>query len=452
MAFPHKDIRLTTRGRGSDGATLHPHLVRDSSILLQIALAISYFESMLGRERREVDADALLHFFGDPKLARCLIACLGRGYRYRPPELGQIVTRAALRRLERLGLAAPKALRLRLYDQVNERDHGFLRSSRRAAAFESLERKLRLRAGELERLLSLDAAEHAVLIRVGDEPRPEDVVAQYNFGVLDTLLRQAERVELSLADRTREAAEALRALCSANQVQARVHVQAGRSRLEIAGRQDALGTWTRQGRRVARTVVQVLERARPAVLEGSATLVLRGRQGCLRLTGELLDILGGAPAPSSGWEVNDGWDLAAVVQPAARRPLGRTGRARADGSSERGWSATRSGWSLRRLPDPQAWSTGVIVPDLLVDLGSQRVFLCAVRSMAQAARLAAVARSARTGEPFVFVGEPATLAPLQAVDAWTIVLPRPAGESLVEALRASLAEPKPTGPVRRRAG
>ena len=435
MAFPIKDVRLTTRGRRSGAPTLHPRLLRDPAILPQIGLAIRYFESMLGRERREIDPEPLIHFFGDPKMARCLIACLARGYRYRAPELAEIVSRSALRRLDRLGLASPKALRLRLYDRVNEREDGFLGLGRRAAAFADLERELRLRAGELERLLTLDAAEHAILIRVGDEPRPADVIAQYNFGVLDTLLRQAERVELTFAERSD--ADAARTLSSANQVDADVAAGAGRPRLEIRGRQDALGAWTRQGRRLARTVAQILERARPAVLEGSAHLVLRDRRGSLRLTGELLDMLTGSPAPSTGWDMDDGWDAAALAQFAVGRPVSRShtsARSSArDRSATRPASLKRTGWRVRRLPDPQAWSAGVIVPDLLVDTGAERVFVCAVRSPAHARRLAAIAPSARTGEPFVFVGDPAALAPLQAAGARTIAPASPEGQALREA-------------------
>src|SRR5205814_2489860 len=129
---------------------------------------------------------------------------------------------------------SPKALRLRLYDRVNAGCFGFLGPAARAEVFAEMEADLRLRGGELERLLTLDAEEHALLVRVGTEPRPLDVVAQYNFAVLETLLRQASAIELGVAgwsapERAR-AAELLRA----HGVEARVDAR----ELELRGRPD----------------------------------------------------------------------------------------------------------------------------------------------------------------------------------------------------------------------
>ena len=54
-AFSLSDVRVTSRrSRGGD-PILYPKLLRDSSILPKISIAIDYFESMLGRERRELD-------------------------------------------------------------------------------------------------------------------------------------------------------------------------------------------------------------------------------------------------------------------------------------------------------------------------------------------------------------------------------------------------------------
>lgn len=182
MSLPLKDIRFTTR-RSDDERTLHPRLLRDRSVLPKIDIAVQYFESMVGRERRELDPEVLVHFFGDYKLARCMVAVLAHGYRYRPRELEQVVTRTALARLRRAGIDSPRSLRLALFDRVNTSDQGFLARTERESRLGRFEVELRLRRGELERLFYLDAEEHAVLTRVGNPPRPADVVAQHNFGV-----------------------------------------------------------------------------------------------------------------------------------------------------------------------------------------------------------------------------------------------------------------------------
>ena len=195
MPLPLKDIRFTTR-RADGELLVYPRLLRDRAILPKVAIAIRYFESMLGRERGELESETLVHFLGDHKLARCVTASLARSYRFRSPEIHEIVSRAGLRRLASLQVDSPKALRLRLYDRVNAETDGFLGREARARCFDAMETELKLRHGELDRLLTLDAEEHALLVRYGAEPRPLDVVAQHNFAVLETLLRHSTEIEL----------------------------------------------------------------------------------------------------------------------------------------------------------------------------------------------------------------------------------------------------------------
>ena len=425
MSFALKDVRYTVRRAPSGDAVLYPRFLRDRSVLPQIDVAVQYFETLLGSQRRELDPEALVQFFGDYKLARCMVASLGHAYRYRPLTVEDVVTRTAARKLKRAGLLSSKALRARLWDVANARCGGFLGRIERDDVHGELEETLALRRGELERLLYLDAAEHAILTRVGEPPTPLDVAAQYNLGVLLTLLRHAERVELTLERPAAGHAEAVAALARANVVDVDLAVEGGGLRVGVPGRQDALGSWARHGRRVARFVAQVVERARPAILFGEAAVALRGRQATLRLNGEALDALDGYTAarlPAGGWRTQDGWDEAAIVQAFA------AGRRSA------------SGWTVRRAPEPRAWAAGVVSPDLLVASSGRRVHVCAVRSAAHAARLAAVAPRALSGESLAFVGHPEALAPLVAVGAWTIALEEPDLGATLEALGAPTIE------------
>jgi predicted nuclease of restriction endonuclease-like RecB superfamily len=428
MAISIKDVRFTSRRSGSGPPTIYPRLLRDRSILPKVDIAIQYFESMVGRERREFEPEVLVHFFGDHKLARCVVACLARAYRYRSPEFEEIVTGKALERLERSGISAPRALRLGLYDRLNDFGHGFLYGRDRHVFLDRMEAQFGLRNGELERLLYLDAEEHAILTRIGSEPKPLDVVAQYNFGVLETLLRHAERIELDLAGWIPETANAARRLCSWNDVDAQVSQQGSMIRLRLVGRQDALGVWARHGRRVSRTVVQLLERARPLVVDGLATVALRDRRASLRLTPEVVDLLGGAATPCTGWN-----DFEAEAHEALSEAAG----------AMRG---TGSGWSVRRLPEPQAWSAGVVIPDLMVRAGGQGFYVTAVRSVAHGTRLAPIARAAKTGEPHMFVGQHAAIAPLEAVGAHTVAIAQFEPVLLAQALRESLGALLTVGP------
>ena len=400
MALSLHDVPYTTR-RAGGSVRLYPRLLRDRSRLPGIAIAIEYFESLLGRERRELQAEVLVEFFGDPKLARGLVSCLRHSYRFRSPRLEDVVGRLAARRLQRAGLGMPSSLRLWLFDRVNERHDGFLTARARPELLAALEAELGLRAGQLERVLDLDGAERTRLERVGGVPRPADVAAEYNFQVLEALLRHAELVELALALDDSHARRAVVELCAAQQVDATLDATAGR--LRVAGRQDALGVWARHGRRVARLVLELLDRARPLVTQAEVRLTLRGRACQVWLGPELLDLLGGPPEAAGGWEPDDLRDWLIASAPALR---------------------ATPGWRVRVLPDPRAWEAGMIMPDLLVQPGAEAppVLVCAVRGAGHARRLARVARVAQTGEPLVFVGAAADLAVLEACGALTVAL------------------------------
>jgi len=138
--FPLQLIRFTARRKaGAELPVLYPRLLRDRSQLPKIGIAAQYFETMVGHERRELDPEVLVRFFGDHKVARCMVACLARTYRFRPPSLERIVGKSALRRLQRAGLASPMALRLHLYDEVNAGADGFLGNEQRGPALAKLE-------------------------------------------------------------------------------------------------------------------------------------------------------------------------------------------------------------------------------------------------------------------------------------------------------------------------
>ena len=119
MAFALKDVRYTVRRSPGGDAVLYPRYLRDRSVLPQIDVAVQYFETLLGSQRRELDPEALVHFFGDYKLARCMVASLGHAYRYRPLAIEDVVTKTAVRKLKRAGLLSAKALRARLWDVAN---------------------------------------------------------------------------------------------------------------------------------------------------------------------------------------------------------------------------------------------------------------------------------------------------------------------------------------------
>src|SRR5919205_3789892 len=155
MALAVKDVRFTTRRAGDGTPMLYPRLMRDRAILASIDVTLQYFETLLGSARRELDPEALVHFFGDYKVARGMVASLGRVYRYRTPSVEELVTRTAWQRLQRAGLEGPGAFRALLWDAANEDRSGFLDGERRLGVVGSLEGRYGLRAGQLDRLIAL---------------------------------------------------------------------------------------------------------------------------------------------------------------------------------------------------------------------------------------------------------------------------------------------------------
>src|SRR6187401_1951606 len=131
MPLSVKDVRFTTRRAGDGDPLLYPRLLKDRAILTSIDVSLQYFETMVGEQRRSLDPEALVHFFGDFKVARGMVASIGRTYRYRTPALSEIVSRTAWTRLLRAGLDRPGALRVLLWDAANADRAGFLDGERR---------------------------------------------------------------------------------------------------------------------------------------------------------------------------------------------------------------------------------------------------------------------------------------------------------------------------------
>src|SRR4030095_13579153 len=102
--------------------------------------------------------------------------------------------------------------------EANADRSGFLDGERRPRVVGALEGRYGLRAGQLDRLLPPDAPEHAILTRLGQPPRPADVLAEYRRAVVAALLAHAERVELSLGRGAAGHLEKIRTLAEVERV------------------------------------------------------------------------------------------------------------------------------------------------------------------------------------------------------------------------------------------
>jgi predicted nuclease of restriction endonuclease-like RecB superfamily len=416
MSFKTNDFKKTTRT--TDGErVLYPYQIKDDRFTASIGYAIAYYERMVGRRRGEFEAETLLEFFGDPRLARGLVACLARTYAWREQTFAEALGEQPARLLWRAGLASPAALRAKLYGLANGRYRGVILPHEREEALEFLCSRITegadgneavemlkpinaapvssahsahsavLTPAQFERALALDSEDQHVLIKVGPTPEPHEIIALYNYHSLETALCHAEVLRLQLHGPVWNIIRSTHNLAR----RYRLHYEISGAprtlfdeRLELAlhGGRDTKSAGhyapTRTGRRVVRALLRLLA-AHPDSLDGGEALVqLKGKKLTLKLDRRALQMLGVAAkqsAVSADAAISDAWDedIAATFQKAWGRAFvrGRT-----------------AGWRLRRDPEPLIGESAIVVPDFALVRGRERLVLCLTTGIATTTALA----------------------------------------------------------------
>lgn len=402
MSLKLSDFKKTVRGSG-ESRQIYPHQIRDDRYTAAIGYALSYYERMVGRRRAEFEVEALLEFFGDPKLARGLVACLANTYAWLSPDLADVLGAGAAAALRRAGVGRPAELRARLYSVANASFGGFVPPARRREALLALIDSLQadaLGAAEwtaalpaaspppevatalapetVERALTLDADEERVLVRQGPVPSPDEVVARYNYHSLETALCYAERVSLRLHGPIWAMLRSAHNLARRYRIGYSVGDMPGslfdeRLELTLLGRRDALGGWGRAGRRLARAVLRLLAAHPGCASEGAAIVHVGGKKSNLRLDARALAVLG-ASAEAEAAEA-DAWEDSAADE------------------LQRAWSRSQSrgrtsGWGLRRDPEPLVGAESIVVPDFAARSGPRTAAICLATGRAAAEALA----------------------------------------------------------------
>jgi predicted nuclease of restriction endonuclease-like RecB superfamily len=408
MSFKTNDFKKTTRT--TDGErVLYPYQIKDDRFTASIGYAIAYYERMVGRRRGEFEAETLLEFFGDPRLARGLVACLARTYAWREQTFAEALGEQTAQLLWRAGMASPTALRAKLYGLANGRYRGVILPHERGEALEFLCERIsqttddgrwtmddstnnnrpsssvdRLTPAQFERALALDSEDQHVLIKLGPTPEPHEIIALYNYHSLETALCHAEFLRLRLHGPVWNIIRSAHNL--ARRYRLRYEISGAPrtlfdERLELAlhGGHDAKSgshhASTRAGRRVVRALLRLLA-AHPNSLDGGEALVqLKGQKLTLKLDRRALQMLGVAAqqsalsAVAAETALSDAWDedIAATFQKAWGRAFvrGRT-----------------AGWRLRRDPEPLVGESAIVVPDFALVRGRERLALCLTTGIA----------------------------------------------------------------------
>jgi hypothetical protein len=377
MAFRIADFKKTTRKAG-DARQLYPHQIRDDRYTAAIGYAIAYFERMVGRRRATFETEALLEFFGDPRLARGLVACLSRTYTWREQTLAEAFGTAQAQALRVAGLTNPAAFRAKLYGLANGRYGGVILPGERAEALNFLCADLSVTPDQFEQALLLDSDDQRMLVQVGPTPTPQELIARYNYHSLETALYRAETLHLRLKGPVWSIIRSAHNLARRYQLTYQV---GGTPRtlfdteidLLLTGSRDALGRWTRSGRRLTRVLLRLLAAHPDSLIAGEAKVHLGSQTTMLRLDARALRVLGvgaqEASPESTPWEE----DLGEAFRRAWWRALVR---------------GQTAGWRLRRDPEPLIGPGVVVVPDFALQRGHQQVLLCLTTSRATSEMLA----------------------------------------------------------------
>lgn len=427
MSFSLSDFKKTSRKAGEQ-RILYPHQLRDDRYLAAISYAIDYYERMVGRPRREMHVDTLLEFFGDPRLARGIIACLGRTYVWHQPTISEVVDSATYESLRALGLSDPAAFRAYLYRYVNQHHHGFVPSVGRATVLESVCADLPIDRRTFESLLTLDAAPNAILTKVAGTPTARDIVSLYNYHSIETALRHTSTLTITCGG------PIWTVIRTAHNVSRRYGLRytvehgagglfAGTVAITWSGKRDALGGYGRHGRRVTRALLRLMAAHPDAIIAGEAIVHLQGHIYAYALNAAALQTLGAQArhisSADEAWEAEGAARLMLAWNKAYLR--GETG-----------------GWRLRRDPEPLISEAGIIVPEFLLVRGQQRAYLTLADSRATAEALIKPLR-ALNGRSLVVVAVEAEWADrLAALPA--IVVPH-VGEPSARMLARALPSP-----------
>lgn len=365
MAFRQEDFKKTSRKSSAPGmaAAVYPHQLKDKKVLSRLEIAIRTFDAAVGKRRKDMDAQAMTDFFGDPRLARGIVACLGQFYKYATPDFRQLVGRDGAARLREAGLTKPMQVRALTYDYVNGRHHGFLAEADLAACYGALAEEFCLTAQQWDVLLHSDAEDNQTLTRLGAVPTPADVTALYNFHSLDTVLRRSSQItllRLSLA--SGDAAE-VRALARALGVKAVVSADSGAVSLS---EREASSILPQRAGRLGRCLLHLVAAYGSRSTGGSAEARLSGKPFRLTLTTEGLRVLGLPPkaVPAEKPAFKKRFEAGLALH---KDLLRETAKRRAAGEA--------GGWRIKRLPEPEVSALGVRLPDFVLRRGETQLRL-----------------------------------------------------------------------------
>jgi predicted nuclease of restriction endonuclease-like RecB superfamily len=365
MAFRQEDFKKTSRKSSAPGvaASVYPHQLKDKKAMARLEIAIRTFDSAAGKRRRDMDAQAMTDFFGDPRLARGIVACLGQFYKYETPDFGTLIGRDGAVRLRAAGLGRPVEVRAFTYAHVNTNHNGFLTEAQRIECYGKLGEPFYLTAHQWDTLLHSDAEDNQILTRLDAVPTPADIVALYNFHSLDTILRRASQIVLMGLSLTAADASEVRALARALGVKALV--SAGAVTLTEA---DLHSILPRRAGRLGRCLLHLVSAYATRTTAGYAEACLGAKAFRLTLTTDMLRVLGMPPKSVSAEQAKPAFKKRFEAGLALHKDLLKE-------VSKRRIAGEAGVWRIKRLPEPTVTALGIRLPDFVLRRGENQLLL-----------------------------------------------------------------------------
>lgn len=357
MSFRLADLKKTVR-KGKNGYIVAPARLDGRAHTFRIEFLLQQFEEYLGRPRRELDPNTLLEFVGDARLGRGLLATLSQWYRVRARTFAEVLDphqppEQWRSRFRAHGIETPVDLRACFFAAVNRGGDGFLDPEAESPFWQGQSRALGIRREGLRKLMYLDCPEEAVLVRTGPRPAAADVTSAYNARACTTLLRCAREVTLCSAGPAGPMERAARTWASWLGVEG----QSERGSVTLAGRADTLGSWTRHGRRVEQTVLELLAHSDLEIEEIRGRIDVGEREcGFVWKRETLVDLGAGGGPPFSGEQPEMGADLPAALRRERER-------------------AQEAGWGIRRPSHLIGVAGAVCLPHVELRRGDTSLYL-----------------------------------------------------------------------------
>jgi predicted nuclease of restriction endonuclease-like RecB superfamily len=347
MAFRIEDFKKTARKSSTTGvpASLYPHQMRDKKALAKVELAIRTFDGLVGRKRGELDAQVMVDFFGDHRIARGVVACLGAYYRYETQKFAQVASAEGAVRLENAGLRKPSEIRAHTYRDVNAHYHGFLTTKNRAECYAALSEPFGVTTYEWDQMMHLDAEQNQVLTRIGPVPSAKDVVALYNFHSLDTPLRRAQEIFISGLDLSSAQASDVRAFAESLVVRAHIGNEGTSVLLSDL---DAASLLPRHAGRLSRCLMQITQTYGHGYLTGHVDVTLSSKKMRLSLGPETFQTLLGKYRRADETTLRQRMAQGDALHKALLK-------LRVQGEA--------AGWRIKRSPEPILTAQGALLPD-----------------------------------------------------------------------------------------